>query len=194
MDQAAVGQRCGITADLRFLPLWIRHPVGWRRSEPSDRSGGIDSGQGLIDSEYESRANPRGKGRSRPRGVRSVVGGEVGSALRCPSGRGHSGNESAATFRAVPQAGTLHVLTLPSLRQSEPPSYRELLQRVHGAYLAQGRLSPTPVPEGTELDRGVLGGEPTPLSFQLVKDGRGRWLVQAGQLHGCTEGSILAVR
>jgi hypothetical protein len=122
-----------------------------------------------------------------------------------------SGGKWVALYAALPEELTVE-LSLPrrsqqarkqglftyslcqALRQSEPPSCRELLQRIRGAYLAQGRFTPTPLMEGTELDRGVLGGKPAAVSFQLEKNARGQWLIQAGQLHGCTEGSILAVR
>jgi len=81
-----------------------------------------------------------------------------------------------------------------ALRQSTTTSYRELVQRVRGAYIAQGRYTPVPSIEGTELDRGVLGGATAATSFLLEKDAGGHWLVRAGQVHGCTKGSVLAVR
>lgn len=79
------------------------------------------------------------------------------------------------------------------LQEGDMPSYRELIQRIRAVYLAQARQSPTPMVEGKDLDRLVLGAEQKPPSFQLERDGSGLY-VRAGQLHGLTKGSILAVR
>jgi hypothetical protein len=81
-----------------------------------------------------------------------------------------------------------------AIRQSTTSSYRELIDRVRGAYMAQGIYTPIPSIDGTERDRGVLGGETTATKILLEKDPAGHWIVGAGQLHGCTAGSVLAVR
>src|SRR5207248_3109385 len=55
-----------------------------------------------------------------------------------------------------------------ALRQSAVPSYRELVQRIRSQYMARGLYtSPTPLVEGTDLDRTLLGAKRSPLSFQL---------------------------
>ena len=80
------------------------------------------------------------------------------------------------------------------LRQSHPSGFRELMQRVRGLYLAQGVFSPTPMIEGTELDRSAFRSGTTLPAFLLEEDAKGQKRIQAGQLHGFTRGSILAVR
>jgi len=81
-----------------------------------------------------------------------------------------------------------------SLRQSSVPSYLELIQRIRSQYMSYGLLAPTPLIEGSDSDRGVLGGTRRTPSFQLEQDTKRKWFVRAGQLHGLTEGAILAVR
>jgi hypothetical protein len=122
-----------------------------------------------------------------------------------------AGGKWVALYAALPEQPTVE-LSLPrnssasrkqglftytlceALRQSTTFSYSELVQRIRGAYLAQGRYTPTPLIEGTNQDRGVLGGERAATSILLEKDAEGHWLVRAGELDGCTKGSILAVR
>lgn len=80
-------------------------------------------------------------------------------------------------------------------RASTPLTYRELAQRVHQQYQQWGRSYPTPMLEGTNPDREVLG--------QTAWAGRSRILlsrlrlgvfaINAGGLHGMTAGSILRV-
>ncbi|MCC6418852.1 MAG: caspase family protein [Gemmataceae bacterium] len=78
---------------------------------------------------------------------------------------------------------------------TSPVTYRELAQRIHAQYVHWGRTGPTPLIEGTDLDREVLGTKTWPgrSRFALVGDAENGWKVNAGALHGLTEGSILAV-
>lgn len=77
----------------------------------------------------------------------------------------------------------------------EPLTYRELVRRIHEQYQGMGRNFPTPLVEGKDRDREVLGLKEWPgrSRFLLEKDGRGTWTLNAGALHGLTVRSILAV-
>lgn len=82
------------------------------------------------------------------------------------------------------------------LTQSQSPTtYRELAQRVHQQYTQWGRTYPTPVIEGTDCDREVLGMKVwTGRSRTLLSQNpSGQWSISAGGIHGITTGSILAV-
>ena len=80
------------------------------------------------------------------------------------------------------------------MESKTPLTYRELGQRVYAQYVQWHRTSPTPLIEGVDLDREVLGRRQWPgrSRFTLVPSGDG-WKVTGGALHGLTEGSILAV-
>jgi hypothetical protein len=74
-----------------------------------------------------------------------------------------------------------------------PLSYRQLVQRIHERYAARGRFGPTPMIEGAFQDRRVLGSDLLDSArIRLARDGEG-WSIDAGAVHGLTEGSILAV-
>jgi hypothetical protein len=81
------------------------------------------------------------------------------------------------------------------LTQAQSPlSYRELAQRIQAQYVQWGRVAPTPLLDGLDQDREVLGTHAWPGRSQFVlatsEDG---WKIRAGQLHGLTDNSILAV-
>jgi Caspase domain len=73
-------------------------------------------------------------------------------------------------------------------------TYRELAQRVQAQYVQWGRVAPTPLLDGPDQDREVLGTRAWPdrSKFILARSEDG-WKIRAGLLHGLTEGSILAV-
>jgi hypothetical protein len=75
-----------------------------------------------------------------------------------------------------------------------PLTYRELAQRIQGQYVQWGLVSPTPLLEGLDQDREILGTRAWPgrSQFFLRKSDDG-WKIRAGQLHGLTENSIVAV-
>jgi hypothetical protein len=77
-----------------------------------------------------------------------------------------------------------------------PLTYRELTQRVHAQYSQWKRMFPTPMLEGTHLDREVLGQVDWQGRSQilLARDANGVYSVNAGSLHGLTADSVLAVR
>src|SRR5262249_54628396 len=80
--------------------------------------------------------------------------------------------------------------------QSQSPlTYRELAQRIQGQYVQWGLVSPTPLLEGLDQDREILGTRAWPgrSQFFLHKGDDDDWKIRAGQLHGLTENSILAV-
>ena len=74
-------------------------------------------------------------------------------------------------------------------------TYAELAQRIRTYYSKIGRTAgPTPLVEGLAQNREVLGtSTPGRSHFTLKKDSSGDWSVNAGQIHGLTERSILAV-
>jgi hypothetical protein len=86
------------------------------------------------------------------------------------------------------------ILTEAADNGSEPITYRELARRIHGQYLAWGKQTPTPLIEGVDRDRRILGDTVWPgrSSIQLAETDDG-FTVNAGALHGLTAGSILAV-
>jgi hypothetical protein len=79
-----------------------------------------------------------------------------------------------------------------ALERTQAPSYQELVEIVRGLYRAGRRPEPVPSIEGKDLDRKVLGADRLPVAYRLQRDADDL-LVLAGQLHGLTEGSILAV-
>jgi hypothetical protein len=73
-------------------------------------------------------------------------------------------------------------------------TYRQLIQRIHARYSVLDRTFPTPLIEGAEQDRPVLGqGDPIRSRIALRKDPQGGWTINAGRLHGLRPGTILAV-
>ena len=77
-----------------------------------------------------------------------------------------------------------------------PLSYRELVQRVHSEYIyAYGRLGPTPLIEGVDQNKMVLGQSSAESQTALVLSvsESGDYTVNAGQLRGFTTGTIFAV-
>lgn len=92
--------------------------------------------------------------------------------------------------------GLLTYTVCKALAQSaSPPTYRELVQRIRTRYDALNRTFPTPLVEGKDLDREVLGEKEFPGRGRFVLKGNADdgWKVSGGTLHGLTEKSILAV-
>jgi hypothetical protein len=87
------------------------------------------------------------------------------------------------------------ILTEATEKSTEPLTYSELARRIHGQYVQWGRAAPTPFIEGVDRDRQVLGDKVWPgrSSILLAEDMDG-YRINAGALHGLTEGSILAVK
>lgn len=77
---------------------------------------------------------------------------------------------------------------------NKPLTYLELLERVHAHYVAAGRSFPTPQIEGRDKDKTLFREDRAPakptLRLSLGEEG---WTVDAGEFHGLTEGSVLAV-
>jgi len=76
-----------------------------------------------------------------------------------------------------------------------PLSYRELVRRIHAQYVEWGRTGPTPLVEGPDRDREVLGRASWPERppILLAREAGGRLRIDAGALGGMTPGTILAV-
>src|SRR5207302_3447868 len=73
-------------------------------------------------------------------------------------------------------------------------TYRELVQRIQDQYTFWNRHAPTPLLEGTDADKVVLGVDKLPpRDLRLGRNRDGRLHVNAGQLRGLTQGSILEV-
>ena len=83
-----------------------------------------------------------------------------------------------------------HVL----LTAEMPLTYRDLLDRVYAQYSAWGRTSPTPLVEGQGRHSSVLGGQDSPRRAILLARAGAELKVDAGALHGLTDGTVLAVR
>lgn len=83
------------------------------------------------------------------------------------------------------------------LQQSKSPlTYRELSHQVHQRYIQIGRLSwPTPMMEGTNLEREILGQKDWPErpQYAVTRNAAGALTLNAGLIHGWTKGSILEV-
>lgn len=84
-------------------------------------------------------------------------------------------------------------------KAKRPLSYRELSRQIYREYVAAGRVSgPTPLVEGVDIDRAVLGNETferSKIHVSLDPDdvARRALRIDAGQLHGITLNSVLAV-
>lgn len=73
-------------------------------------------------------------------------------------------------------------------------TYRELLQRIELRYAAHYGGTPTPTVEGSGQHRLILGADkPQRPLFSLTQKGTDLYVVNAGDLHGLTMGTILAV-
>jgi len=82
------------------------------------------------------------------------------------------------------------------LRQATSPlTYRQLVERVNAHYRSLGRSSPTPLIEGADLDREVLGltRMPRPPSMLISGKSEAGYEVAAGSLQGLTPETILSV-
>lgn len=80
---------------------------------------------------------------------------------------------------------------------SSVPTYRELAEGVARQYRVMGRFHPTPILEGSGLDREVLGVEEWPARPRILLRDRDRasglYHLKAGDLHGLRPGSVLSV-
>ncbi len=74
-------------------------------------------------------------------------------------------------------------------------TYRELAQRIHHKYIQWGRISPTPLLEGSGIDREILGKTfwKQRSRLRVSRTQQGKWKVNAGSIHGVTSGSIYSV-
>jgi hypothetical protein len=73
-------------------------------------------------------------------------------------------------------------------------TYKDMVYQVHQVYEGMGRTAPTPVIEGGDVNRTVLGDEKWDASFRIVlKKVEDDFKISAGALHGLTVGSVLAV-
>ena len=87
------------------------------------------------------------------------------------------------------------ILAETSAKSREPITYGELARRIQAEYLRDNRRSPTPLVEGEDRDRTILGDKiwPGRSSILLCANGE-RLTIDAGALSGLTAGSVLAVR
>lgn len=78
---------------------------------------------------------------------------------------------------------------------SAPMTYAELAQRIQAQYVSWGRTGPTPLIEGSGCHREVLGVRQWPerSRFTVTRRAEGGWKLNAGQLHGLSHGTVLAV-
>ena len=108
---------------------------------------------------------------------------------------------AAQPFETTPESGDrtygLFTSTMTSvLKQARLPlTYRELAERISDCYRAMNRIGPTPMFEGTGVDREVLGQktwQDRP-QWTLALDSNKSLIVNAGRLGGLTRDSILEV-
>ena len=99
-----------------------------------------------------------------------------------------------------PEADDHGLLTYGMVRALEvcrrsPITYRELVQRIQSDYISMRKSSPTPLLEGPEQDRFVFDQNSgrRPLSIRLSHGDNQKWKIDAGAIHGLSQGSILAV-
>jgi hypothetical protein len=86
------------------------------------------------------------------------------------------------------------VLTEAAAKSVEPITYNELARRILAQYIQWGRNTPTPLIEGIDRDRQVLGDKVWPGRSSIVlKAEPGGMKINAGALQGLTPGSVLAV-
>ena len=80
------------------------------------------------------------------------------------------------------------------IRSTRPMTYRELVRQIQTQYVGAGRTFPTPMIEGKDRDREVLGLSVLPdrARIKLTKTARG-WTINAGVLQGISQDSILSV-
>jgi uncharacterized caspase-like protein len=97
-----------------------------------------------------------------------------------------------ATYHGLLTYSLVHVLT-ESADSKTPPSYRDLVRRLQIQYAARPQGSPTPLVEGKGQDRIVLGTEEVKRSPLLLTHDQDGYKLNAGDLYGLTQGSILAV-
>ena len=102
-----------------------------------------------------------------------------------------------ADSAAAKYHGLLTYSVVSGLQQSaasgSPLTYRELMQRVQASYLARPQGAPTPTTDGAGQDRVVLGTDkPVRPKVTLVRV-KGEYVVNVGDLHGITAGSVLRV-
>jgi Caspase domain len=87
------------------------------------------------------------------------------------------------------------ILTEATEKSKEPITYNELARRIQGQYVQWGRTAPTPLIEGVDRDRQVLGDKVWPgRSSVLLEKNSAGYRINAGALHGLTNGTILAVK
>ncbi|MCA9127323.1 MAG: caspase family protein [Planctomycetales bacterium] len=83
------------------------------------------------------------------------------------------------------------------LTQAQSPmTYRELVGQIHRRYVGMNRTSPTPVLEGTTIDREVLGLKTFPERSRIVLEQdqtSGGWKINSGALSGTTKHSVMAL-
>ena len=88
---------------------------------------------------------------------------------------------------------TLVDILTKSATSKAPLTYRELVQRLQVRYAGRPQGSPTPLVEGEGQERIVLGTEQPMRSAWLLTRDKDGYKVNAGDLHGLTPGSILAM-
>lgn len=75
-------------------------------------------------------------------------------------------------------------------------SYRDLGKQIHNEYISAGRVSsPTPLVEGGDMDRAVMGTEtltPAQITATYV-EAKKALSIDAGRVHGITPGTVLVV-
>ena len=86
------------------------------------------------------------------------------------------------------------VMTEALEKSKQPITYGELARRIQGQYVAWGRTFPTPLIEGNDKDREILGDKVWKGRSEMFLNTKDGLKVNAGAIHGLTKGSILSVK
>src|SRR5205823_5558864 len=78
------------------------------------------------------------------------------------------------------------VITEALEKSKEPITYGELARRIQSQYVAWGRTFPTPLIEGGDKDREILGDKVWPGRSSMFLNTRDGLKVNAGAIHGLT--------
>ena len=171
----------------RRIPIGMLIPeevigTAGRGGTERERTRGVDGGRRLI----LDLSAPRSEAPPTPGGLVALYAAqayEVTTEVRRPQG-------SNARYG-------LFTYTLAEILQQSKSTltYQELVERVSARYRIMGRFQPTPLIEGRERDREILGLQDWPERPRLLlgEDENGDLRLQAGQLHGVHPGTILAV-
>lgn len=149
------------------------------RTRGTQRRGAVTRGAALKESAFQLATSP---------GIAALYAcqpGEVTVEQNLPLEASDAGPHGLLTYILCQE------LTRAAQSSTKPLTYRELLGRIRKNYAAIPRDIPSPLGEGSDLDREILGDKVWPgrSSIRLIESDH----INAGAVQGVTEESILAV-